>query len=339
MKKMYTLTAFCCALTVLSTGCGMVSEKFNPQSSADAQNTPAVEDVTQAQADTPISTAFVSAGSQEYVVLHSSADENAGSVARMYTGENIEIYELKDQWYYVKYGDVSGYVQASSVSFTQPEAAPVQNAVPAETSAQAISADVSAVQTPAATVPPAQAPAVNNEINNTVNIVLQYDNDGIALPLSYSNVGYVDYGSSRNAYCSTTSCYIYKTASTSGPKREADMLYNGDPVTVYGDYDGFYYIGTDSGSGYELKGYVQMKYITIGTPPASDKKNYSASQGYVSVGSCNVRSSPSKADDSNVIGVLKQGATFTVNSFDGYWYYINYSGGSGYVSHKMVTVY
>ena len=215
----------------------------------------------------------------------------------------------------------------------------VQNPVSTEAAAQVISAEAPVAQTsaaPAQAVPPA---AVNNEVNNTVNIVLQYDNDGIALPLSYSNVGYVEYSSSKNAYCSTTSCYIYKTASTSGPKREADMLYKGDPVTVYGDYDGFYYIGTDSGSGYELKGYVQMKYITIGTPPASDKKNYSASQGYVSVGSCNVRSSPSKADASNVIDVLKQGATFTVNSFYGYWYYINYSGGSGYVSHKMVTVY
>ena len=89
----------------------MISENFNPQTSADSKN---AETSAPAQAS-----AFISAGSQEYVVLHSSADENAGSVARMYTGENIDIYELKDQWYYVKYGDVCSYVQASSVSFTQ----------------------------------------------------------------------------------------------------------------------------------------------------------------------------------------------------------------------------
>lgn len=337
MKKK-NLFVVCNVLAVCMTGCGQLRETAQDTTVEKLPVTP-LPVSTSAQNDTALKTAensspmfsgFVSAGNQEYIILHSSADENSGSVARMYTGEDIEIYEMGDQWCYVKYGDLTGYISKDGVSLSKPETTASGSAgSPAEPAPAATEAPVVA----------AEAPVVNNEINNTISIVLKYDADGIALPTSYQNAGYVAYDSKRNAYCSTTSCYIYKTASTSGPKREADMLYQGDPVTVYGTYDGFYYIGTDSGSGYELKGYVQTKYITIGTPPASDKKNYSATQGYVSVGSCNVRSSPSKADDSNVIGTLTQGATFTVNSFDGYWYYINYSGGSGYVSHKMVTVY
>ena len=38
MKKLKALMALCCAFTILSAGCGAVSEKFTPQSSADAQN-------------------------------------------------------------------------------------------------------------------------------------------------------------------------------------------------------------------------------------------------------------------------------------------------------------
>ncbi len=345
MKKT-NLFAVCCCLAVYLTGCGQIRETVQDITQQSAENpvqaqteaVPSLENDTQPvqnmQGQNPMFSGFVSAGNQEYIVLHSSADENSGSVARMYTGEDVEIYEMGDQWCYVKYGDLNGYMPKEFVSLSKPEATPVA----AESGGNA----APAAPVPAATEAPvisAEAPAINNEINNNISIVLSYDTDGIALPVSYQNVGYVAYDSKRNAYCSTTSCYIYKTASTSGPKREADMLYEGDPVTVYGTYDGFYYIGTDSGSGYELKGYVQTKYITIGTPPATDKKNYSATQGYVSVGSCNVRSSPSKETDSNVIDVLKQGDTFTVNSFDGYWYYISYSGGSGYVSHKMVTVY
>ena len=81
-----------------------------------------------------------------------------------------------------------------------------------------------------------------------------------------------------------------------------------------------------------------MKYITIGTPPAPAGKDYSATSGYVKVASCNVRSSPSKADSSNIIDTIYSGTTFTINSFDGYWYNINYYGGTGYVSYKMVSV-
>ena len=116
------------------------------------------------------------------------------------------------------------------------------------------------------------------------------------------------------------------------------MLYQNDPCTVYGEVNGFYYISTDSGSGYNYFGYVQKSYLTIGTPPVDPNKNFDATSGYISAGQCNLRSTPSKADDSNVICQLTQGTTFTVLDFDGYWYHISCDSGVGYVSYKMVTV-
>lgn len=317
MKVRHVIMPVTVALLLAATGCGAMNPVTTPQTTVQPEPT---EVTTQPVAS--ISSGFVDPGAEEYATIYQMPDATSTAVARGYTGDAVEIFSLQGQWYQVKLGDISGYIKADQVAFTKPseQPAPETPAPVAETTAPAMAA-------------PAQAET--QAIN--VNITLQYDNDGIALPISYT--AYEAYDSGRNAYCSVDSCYIYKTASTSGPKRQADMLYKGDAVTVYGSYNGFYYIGTDSGSGYELMGYVQTSKITIGTPPAAQDKSYSATQGYVDVQSCNVRSSPSKAMNDNVIDTIYKGTTFTINSFDGYWYYINYNGKSGYVSYKMVTVY
>ena len=50
---------------------------------------------------------------------------------------------------------------------------------------------------------------------------------------------------------------------------------------------------------------------------------------------CNVRSTPSKDSDDNIIDFLPEGAGFTVDSFvDDYWYHITYWGGPEYTTHK-----
>ena len=312
IAKLLTIYAF---VLLPLTGCGVIQNETIPVQSA----VPGTETSTEPQ-NASISSGFVDTGSEAYALVYQYPDATSSPVARAYTGDPVEIFALQGQWYQVKLNDISGYINAAQVSFPVP-----QTAGASETPETA----------PPAAETAAPAPAETQAVN--VNITLQYDGDGIVLPKSYTN--YESYSSGRNAYCSVESCYIYKTASTSGPRREADMLYKGDAVTVYGTYNGFYYIGTDSGSGYELMGYVQTGKITIGTPPATVGKSYSATNGYVDVASCNVRSSPSKADNSNVIDTIKKGTTFTVQSFDGYWYYICYNGKYGYVSYKMVTVY
>ncbi|MEE5993391.1 MAG: SH3 domain-containing protein [Oscillospiraceae bacterium] len=60
--------------------------------------------------------------------------------------------------------------------------------------------------------------------------------------------------------------------------------------------------------------------------------------GYVSVNSCNVRSSATKDTSKNIIGTLYKGDTFTSDYYDGYWYRINYNGRTAYISHKMVVI-
>lgn len=166
--------------------------------------------------------------------------------------------------------------------------------------------------------------------------VLQRDSDGIVIPNSYS--GYSAYSSPKSGYCNVASCYIRNSADTNGTKTEQRSLYKLDPCVIYGEVNGFYYISTDSGSGYDYYGYVQKSNLKIGTPPADPNRNYNATSGYVSADSANLRSTPSKENNSNVICSVKKGMTFTVLSFDGYWYYISCEKGYGYLSYKMVTV-
>ncbi|MBR3631170.1 MAG: SH3 domain-containing protein [Oscillospiraceae bacterium] len=288
------------------TGCGMNQTELAPQAPVES----AAQSTAQTAEQAAVSNGYVNAGSAEYALIYQMPDETSTAVARGFTGDAIEIYGLQGQWYQVKLDDISGYMKAEQVTFTKPE--PQQQAE----------------------VQPAEAPAADTPSAET--IIVEYDAEGIAQPKSYSD--YEEYDSGRNAYCSVESCYIYKSASTTGQKREADKLYKGDAVTVYGTYNGFYYIGTDSGSGYDLMGYVQTKSITMGTPPAAQDKSYSATQGYVDVAECNVRSSPSKENNNNVVETIKRGTTFTILDFDGYWYHISYNGKTGYVSYKMVSV-
>ncbi len=165
----------------------------------------------------------------------------------------------------------------------------------------------------------------------------EYDSDGILIPYKYNF--YSSYETIRNGYCNVKSCHIMTMPDNDSPKRQNASLYRGDPVTVYGIVNGYYYIGTDNGDGTDVKGYVKANYIKIGTPAADPNKSYFATQGVVEVDSANVRSSPSKNTNANVITVLKKGHGFEILSFDGYWYYINYGEGCGYISHKMVSVW
>lgn len=63
------------------------------------------------------------------------------------------------------------------------------------------------------------------------------------------------------------------------------------------------------------------------------------SKGYVSVKSANVRSSPNKDNDNNILFILYQNDVFDIISFDGYWYKIRYDGMVGYISQKMIEFY
>lgn len=68
-----------------------------------------------------ISTGFVDAGGKNYVTLFQSADTSSGIVARANTGDEIDIYEIDEAWFYVRLEDVTGYLQAEYVTFTKPE--------------------------------------------------------------------------------------------------------------------------------------------------------------------------------------------------------------------------
>lgn len=324
MKKFRTLIVFMAAVSLL-TACETPSSDAESDAKAEIQS-----ETTENLSGENISTGYITVGDNDYVELYQEA-ETQNVIARMYDGEAITIYSINSDTAYISYGGMKGYAKLIYISFTKPEQkteTPVTDAPAETTAAQNQPAE------PAETAPPV---VQNNVQNNNVQILFYVDNDGVevAEPTYYSS--YVS-ESSTAAWCSAQSIYIYSQPTTDSYKREADMLYYGDVCYILGSVDGWYYISTDSGSGYDLHGYVKQKYITIGsTPVAPEPAN--ASHGRVSAGSANVRSSPDKSNNSNVLFSLSQGAEFDVLSYDGYWYEINYNGTICYISHKMVEVW
>lgn len=318
MKKFTALIAFTVSVSLL-TACGTTPSDA-PQSEANTE-------ITENLSAENISTGYITADGNDYIELYQEAD-GQNVIARMYDGEAITVYSINSDMANISYGGMKGYAKLIYISFTKPDE---KTEIPAETIAENKQTEP--------TEPAETAPAVQNNVqNNNVQILFYIDNDGVEIAEPTYYASYTAEQSSIAAWCSAQSIYIYSQPSTDSYKREADMLYYGDVCYILGSVDGWYYISTDSGSGYDLHGYVKQKYITAGATPAAPEPA-NASHGRVSAGSANVRSSPDKSNNSNVLFSLSQGDEFDVLSYDGYWYEINYNGTICYISHKMVEVW
>lgn len=338
MRKYIMLMALLCATAVCSGGCAAqmipIGSDANHASAEPAQASTEARNISVGY--------IVLADDQEAADLYADTDASQ-ALSKMFHGEPVSVFSVNGEWAEISYGGTQGYVKVENISFSKPEAKAdkeVQKSediakIPAEPAAN-ITSSGSGSNSSSGNSGKA---LVDNQINNEINIVFLSDGDGfkIADPVS-SYSGYVAEKSGRNAWCSAESVYIYAQPSKSSSKREANMLYYGDSLKVLGAVDGWYYISTDSGSGYDLHGYVGQSYITYGESPAPPQ-NASATAGRVKVKSANVRSSPSKETDNNVLFTVYEGATFDVLSYDGYWYKISYNGTTCYISHKMVEVW
>ncbi len=318
MRTTKKLTAWICclAMSLSMTACSMPwqNEKENVE----------IEKGTSEAEKANLSVGYIDLKNGEKSAdLYSDTDE-ATVLAKMFQGDPITVYSVDGEWAVVGYGGTKGVVRLENISFSEPSQ---------ETSEE------SAEETNAAaeSKPQENSEESNNE-NITVNVMFFVDDDGfqVAKPLSYHD--YVEEHDARNAWCSAESVYIYSQPDTKSEKREANMLYYGDELTVLGTIDDWYYISTDSGNGYDLHGYVAAKYITFGDSPAAPE-NANATHGCVSVNSANVRSTPNKETSDNILFSLKKGDEFEVLSYDGYWYKIVYQGTTCYISHKMVEVW
>lgn len=336
MKK-YIILGLLGIIASFSTGCGVML------SSSEETLDPTLENANQDSQSVSVGYIVLTAN-QDATDLYAEMDDSSQVLSKMFHSEPVSVFSINGDWANISYGGTQGYVKIENISFTKPEAVTNENK-PAQNADITPAEPVANIQN-SGNIPdsnPVNADSgnalVNNQISNEINIVLISDSDGfqIADPVpSYSN--YVPEDSGRNAWCSAESVYIYAQPSKSSAKREANMLYYGDSLTVLGAVDSWYYISTDSGNGYDLHGYVGKSYITYGESPAAPE-NPNATRGCVSVASANVRSSPNKETDNNVLFTLYEGDSFDVLSYDGYWYKISYNGTTCYISHKMVEVW
>ncbi len=312
-KSILYLTLTAC---LLFSGCGIGDLKKQTTASVPEETT-APE--TSPKAEENISVGYINVPDDETAVDLYSEAEGGTVLAKMFHQDPVTVYSIAADWAKISYGGMMGFVELKYLSFTEPTE--VIQTTEAQTTEQ-----------------PTAAAANNSPANieQNVNVIFISDGDGfqIAEPTYYA-----DYVSDvRNAWCSAQSIYIFSQPDVNSEKREANMLYYGDTLTVEGSVGEWYYISTDSGNGYDLHGYVKQKYITFGDSPAAPEPA-NATHGCVNVGSANVRSSPNKENNSNVLFTLHQGDTFDVLSYDGYWYQINYNGTICYISHKMVEVW
>ena len=315
---MHRNIVLCVALSacLLLGGCGM--ESLKKETTASVQKDTTIPETTTETEN--ISVGYINVPDDQTAVDLYSEMDGGTTLAKMFHQDPVTVYSIAADWAKISYGGMVGFVELKYLSFTQPTA-------PAK-------------ETESQTTEPQTAIAADNNpanIEQNVNIIFMSDGDGfqIAEPTYYP-----DYVSdvNRNAWCSAQSIYIFSQPDVNSEKREANMLYYGDTLTVEGSVGEWYYISTDSGNGYDLHGYVKQKYITFGDSPAAPEPA-NATHGRVNVGSTYVRSSPNKENDSNVLFTLHEGDTFDVLSYDGYWYQINYNGTICYISHKMVEVW
>ena len=315
---MHRNIVLCVALSacLLLGGCGM--ESLKKETTASVQKDTTIPETTTETEN--ISVGYINVPDDQTAVDLYSEMDGGTTLAKMFHQDPVTVYSIAADWAKISYGGMVGFVELKYLSFTQPTA-------PAK-------------ETEAQTTEPQTAVAADNSpanIEQNVNIIFMSDGDGfqIAEPTYYA-----DYVAdvNRNAWCSAQSIYIFSQPDVNSEKREANMLYYGDTLTVEGSVGEWYYISTDSGNGYDLHGYVKQKYITFGDSPAAPEPA-NATHGRVNAGSTYVRSSPNKENDSNVLFTLHEGDTFDVLSYDGYWYQINYNGTICYISHKMVEVW
>lgn len=293
------------------------------------------QEVAQTSANTTnvenISTGYINTNGQKYVELYSDTSEDS-VISRMYDAEPITIYTIQNDWANVSYGGMTGYMKLKNISFSEPIETTEKPVTEQKIQEDSSIADKSKKETEKTTV-------VNNQINQSfeqINIIFLCDDDGfkVAQPVSYPSY----LADNTLAWCSAQSIYIYSQPDINSSKREANMLYYGDVLSILGSVDDWYYIETDSGNGYPLHGYVKKSYITIGQTPV-EPEPANATKGRVVVNSANVRSSPNKETSDNILFTVYQGAEFNVLDYDGYWYKINYNNTICYISHKMVEVW
>lgn len=328
--KNYRLLLCTTILLLAFTGCSNSAAADTKIASAKSSKATEIQNTEQAELSTGY---IILSDNQEYAELYQDT-ENSNVVARMYYGEPVTIYSLTSDWAEVSYGGMKGYAELKYISFTKPEK---QTEAP-ETEPEVTEAAEIKETVKEETVQPAQHQEALVE-QNIKQAVFFIDNDGVEIAEPTHYISYTPLSNSGTlAWCSAQSIYIYSEPSTASYKREADMLYYGDECIIKGSVDGWYYISTDSGNGYDLHGYVKQSYISTGASPAPDEPLY-ASYGRVNMGSANVRSTPNKETNDNLMFVLNYGDEFTVLDYDGYWYKINYNGTIGYISHKMVEVW
>ncbi len=170
--------------------------------------------------------------SADYAFIRAGADRTFASLGGALKGEALEVYSLKDGWYYVKVTatGLMGYVQASAVTV-------YGSVTQATTASYTMTSFVITTPPPITTTTTTPAPTVQTTT---------------ASPYFYGVVN-----------ASSLSIRSTPNVPTDGSNNRVGSLTRGTPVIIYEVLEGWYGVFTMTSN--PIRGYVSAEYITLGT--------------------------------------------------------------------------
>ena len=115
MRKVFHV--LCLMAVLLLTSCGKVEPGAAIPSDTSSSSALTEQEM---QAESVISSGYVDAGGQDFAALYQEPDTAATVLARTYTGDALSILELQGTWYRVRFGELTGYMEVTNVTFEQP---------------------------------------------------------------------------------------------------------------------------------------------------------------------------------------------------------------------------
>ena len=142
-----------------------------------------------------ISTGFIDAAPYDYANIYVLPDTGSDAVARVYTGDKVDIYAIEGSWYYVKFGSVEGCLEAVYMTFSEPVK---ETAAPATEAA-----------TPAPTAPTTAATLPKPSISASIDVDTSGSGDGGTFYLNVSGTyAYYVYEATEYLYDGSESEYL-----------------------------------------------------------------------------------------------------------------------------------
>lgn len=273
------------------------------------------------------------------VRLREEPNTSSNIITNIYEGEEVEVIEILDEWYKVKYGDSEGYLSKQFLTVDKDSNETNENSQNADNSTS-------------------ESNTTNDNITDNTNN--NTDTDNTNNNTTDNSVNEIVDNNVEN-----TDNVIYKTNSETNIRLVPNImsetittLQNGIQVKKITEINNWIQITDNSITGWVLKNRLSETIENTEQKPAESEGNVEKEteqkpveeeqdntqkddvntnkKGKVTVETANVREKASSS--ARIIGFLDYNDEVTIISEEGEWYKINFNDVSGYVSKKLINI-